>query len=54
MKGLFKRGEQWWVRCTPLPGHPQQRLLTGESDESRAILRALELLERDLAAASED
>lgn len=44
MKGLYRRGNTWWVRFTPIAGSPQVRLSTGEIDEAEAITCARKLI----------
>lgn len=46
MKGLYRRGDIWWVRFTPFSGGKQMFLSTGETDEAAAILRARDLMDR--------
>ena len=46
MKGLFKRRRTWWVRFTPAPGLEQIRISLDTDDESEALVRANELIER--------
>ncbi len=46
MKGLFLRGKSWWIRFTPIPGAPQERIALGTDDMAVAIVRAREIIER--------
>lgn len=44
MKGLFQRGDVWWIRFTPAPGAAQKRRSLGTSDEAEAIIEARKLI----------
>lgn len=48
MKGLFKRGDVWWVRFTPRAGAAQERV----SLETRDELEAMRLARVEMAAAA--
>jgi hypothetical protein len=53
MKGLFLRGKSWWIRFTPIPGAPQERIALGTDDMAVAIVRAREIIERAKQGARE-
>jgi len=53
MEGLYRRGNTFWVRFTPVPGARQERFSTGETDEAKAIVAAREIVERASGAARE-
>jgi integrase len=53
MKGLYRRGNRWWLRFTPARGAAERRLSTGESDEAKAITFARQILAQpELVAAT--
>lgn len=51
MKGLFKRGKNWWVRFTPCPGQSQLRFSLDTPDEAKAIVLARDIVTRVTAEA---
>ena len=45
MKGLYRRGDVWWLRFTPVALSPQQRISLETSDEADAIRKARRILD---------
>lgn len=44
VKGLYRRGRQWWLRYTPRPGAKQKREPLGTDSEEVASVLALQIL----------
>jgi len=52
MKGLYRRGDVYWIRFTPFPRQPQCFASTGETDEAKAIVAARAIMTREAEVAA--
>lgn len=46
IKGMFLRGQTWWLRYTPAPGSPQVRESLGTGHAGDAAAKALDILQQ--------